>query len=159
MHVPLNFLMFFPPYVFRIDFQSFNLTRVRSLSTLVTNSLPNWRFDWCDLGVWRCQLITCWCCYCRWCWWRGTCCWQFERDFEADVWSKYQGWGLFNFLSFFSDRFGEYFEVEVQEQFWSWSLVNILMVMCAFLKLKLGRYSGAEFWPLYPRVRCAFGNF
>ena len=56
-------------------------TRVRSLFTLVTNSLTNWltnwlllsKLDWCYPGVWRCQLKTCWGCYCCSCWWWGTC--------------------------------------------------------------------------------------
>ena len=38
----------------------------------VTHSLPNSvlfsKLDWCDPGVWRCQLKTCWGCYCCWCW-------------------------------------------------------------------------------------------
>ena len=54
-------------------------TRVRSLFTLVTDSLTNrlthWllfrKLYWCDPGVWRCQLKTCWCCNCCW-WW--SCC-------------------------------------------------------------------------------------
>ena len=54
----------------------FYRTRVRSLGMLVTNSLPNSltdsvtfsKLDWCDPGVWRCQLKTCWGCYCCWCW-------------------------------------------------------------------------------------------
>ena len=31
------------------------------------------RLDWCDPGVWRCQLKTCWGCYCCWCWCWGSC--------------------------------------------------------------------------------------
>ena len=54
----------------------FYRTRVRSLGMLVTNSLTNWlthwllfsKVYWCDPGVWRCQLKTCWGCYCCWCW-------------------------------------------------------------------------------------------
>ena len=54
----------------------FYRTRVRSLGMLVsdslTHSLPNSllfsKLDWCDPGVWRCQLKTCWDCYCCWCW-------------------------------------------------------------------------------------------
>ena len=45
------------------------------------------KLDWCDPGVWRCQLKTCWGCYCcsRWC--RGSCWQQFVTDLGADVWS------------------------------------------------------------------------
>ena len=68
-------------------------TRVRSLFTLVTNWLTHWLTDsllfnklyWCDPGVWRCQLKTCWCCNCCW-WW--SCWYQFVADLEAEVWSK-----------------------------------------------------------------------
>ena len=55
----------------------FYRTRVRSLAMLVTHWLTNWltdsllfsELDWCDPGVWRCQLKTCWGCYycCCWC--------------------------------------------------------------------------------------------
>ena len=81
----------------------FYRTRVRSLFTLVTNSLTHslthwltdWllfsKLDWCNPGVWRCQLKTCWCCncncHCNCCWW-GSCWQQFVVDFEAEVWSK-----------------------------------------------------------------------
>ena len=34
--------------------------------------MPFSRLDWCDPGVWRCQLKTCWCFYCCWCWWWGS---------------------------------------------------------------------------------------
>ena len=53
---------------------SFNYrTRVRSLFTLVTNSLTNWlthslpisKLDWCEPGMWRWQLKTCWSCFSR----------------------------------------------------------------------------------------------
>ena len=74
---------------------NFYRTRVRSLEMLVTNSLTNWlthwllfsKLDWCDPGVWRCLLKTCWSCYCCWCWWWGSCWQQFVADLEAEVWS------------------------------------------------------------------------
>ena len=38
----------------------------------LTFSLTHWllfsKLDWCDPGVWRCQLKTCWGCYCCWFW-------------------------------------------------------------------------------------------
>ena len=54
---------------------TFYQTRVRSLAMLVTHSLTHSltdsllfsQLDWCDPGVWRCQLNTCWGCY-HWCW-------------------------------------------------------------------------------------------
>ena len=61
----------------------FYRNRVRSLGMLVTNSLTDWltnsvtfsKLDWCDPGVWRCQLKTCWGCFCCGCWsWES--CWQ-----------------------------------------------------------------------------------
>ena len=39
-------------------------TWVRSLATFVTHWLLFSRRNWCDPGVWRCQLKTCWGCYC-----------------------------------------------------------------------------------------------
>ena len=73
-------------------FSCFYRTRVRSLSCLVSNSLTNWllpfsKLDWCDPGVWRCQLKTCWGCFCCWCWWWGSCWQQFVSDLGAEVWS------------------------------------------------------------------------
>ena len=47
---------------------SFYRARVRSLAMLVSNSLTHSvtfsKLDWCDPGVWRCLLKTCWGCYC-----------------------------------------------------------------------------------------------
>ena len=39
-----------------------------SLTHWLTHSLPFSKLDWCDPGVWRCQLKTCWGCYYCWCW-------------------------------------------------------------------------------------------
>ena len=55
------------------------------LPNKLTDSLLFSRLYWCDPGVWRCQLKTCWCRNC--CWW-GSCWQQFAADFEAEVWSK-----------------------------------------------------------------------
>ena len=84
----------------------FYRTRVRSLVMLVTHSLTNWlthwlpfskldslthwllfsKLDWCDPGLWRYQLKTCWGCYCCWCWWLETFWRQFYAFFlEAEV--------------------------------------------------------------------------
>ena len=74
-------------------------TRVRPLFTLVTNSLTDlltdWltdsllfsKLDWCNPGLWRCQLKTCWGCYCCWCWCWGSCWQQFVTNLGGDVWS------------------------------------------------------------------------
>ena len=50
----------------------------------VTHSVTFSRLDWCDPGLLRCQLKSCWGCYC---WWRGWCCQKFVADLEAEVWS------------------------------------------------------------------------
>ena len=42
-----------------------------SLTDWLTDSLLFSKLYWCDPGVWRCQLKTCWCCNCCW-WWS---CW------------------------------------------------------------------------------------
>ena len=78
----------------RPSVKHFYRTRVRSLFTLVTNWLTDWltdwllfsKLDWCDSGLWRCQLKTCWGFYCCWCWWWGSCWQQFVADLEAEVW-------------------------------------------------------------------------
>ena len=55
------------------DWKWFLSAQVRSLSVLVTHCLTYWlrmlRLDWCDTSLWRCQLETCWSCYCCWFWW------------------------------------------------------------------------------------------
>ena len=57
----------FNKYIIMLWFRKvFYQTRVRSLAALVTHWLTNWltlsKLDWCDPGVRRCQLKTCWCC-------------------------------------------------------------------------------------------------
>ena len=56
-----------------------------SLTNSLTDSLLFSKPDWCNPGVWRCQLKTCWSCNC--CWW-GSCWQQFVAHLEAEVWSK-----------------------------------------------------------------------
>ena len=58
-----------------------------SLTNWLTDSLPFSKLDWCDPGVWRCQLKICWACYCCSCWRWGSCWQQFVTDLGADVWS------------------------------------------------------------------------
>ena len=100
--LPLTILNYFLSW--KSTFYNFYRTWVRSLGMLVTNSLTHslthWllfsKLDWCDPGLWRCQLKICWCC--NFCWWES--CWQqFVADFVAEVW------------------FGQDFEVEVQARF------------------------------------------
>ena len=38
-----------------------------SVTDSLTDSLLFSKLDWCDPGVWRCILETCWGCYCCWC--------------------------------------------------------------------------------------------
>ena len=52
----------------------------------VTDWLPFSKLDWCDSGLWRCQLKTCWGWYCCWCRWWGSYWQQFVADLEAEVW-------------------------------------------------------------------------
>ena len=120
---------------------SFYRTRVRSLAMLVTHSLTDWlndslthslpfsklvtnsltdsltnsllfsKLDWCDPGVWRCQLKTCWCCNC--CWWGS--CWQ---QFVAEVWSSFWIWSSgkissWSLASFFCWCFEEVMKVNL----------------------------------------------
>ena len=55
----------------KVEVKDFYRTRVRSLVMLVsdwlTHSLLFSKLDWCDPGVWRCELKTSWGCYCCWC--------------------------------------------------------------------------------------------
>ena len=57
------------------------------LTYSLTDSVTFSKLDWCDPGVWRCQLKTCWCCFCCGCWWWGSCWQLFLADLGADVWS------------------------------------------------------------------------
>ena len=43
------------------------LSLTNSLTHWLTNSLLFIKLYWCDPGVWRSQLKTCWSCYCCWC--------------------------------------------------------------------------------------------
>ena len=54
---------------------------------LFTHWLLFSKLDWCGPGVRRCQLKTCWLCYCCSCWCWGSCWQQFVTDLGADVWS------------------------------------------------------------------------
>ena len=73
----------------------YRVSRVRLLASLVFNSLIDSllnsllfsRLDWCDPGVWRCQVKTCFGCYFCWCWCWETFWRQFGADFVAEVWS------------------------------------------------------------------------
>ena len=75
--IPLHFIIrlcYHMKYSSFANYDDFYRTRVRSLAMLVTHSLTdsltNWllfsKLDWCDPGLWRCQLKTCWDCYCCW---------------------------------------------------------------------------------------------
>ena len=91
------------------------------------------KLNWCDPGVWKCQLKTCWGCYCCWCWCWETCWRQFGADFHAEVWSVFC-WclvevmklmeilklGLVNTLKF---KFSK--NANVYSRFWIWYLVEI----------------------------------
>ena len=89
-------------------------------SLTATNLSDVCRLDWCDPGVWRCQLKTSWCCYCCWGWWWATYCQHFGRDFDAEDCSRYRGWGLVKITKL---KISWNFDTEVWSRFWSWSLV------------------------------------
>ena len=110
---------------------NFYRTRVRSLGMLVTNCLPNSltdsvtfsKLDWCDPGMWRCQLKTCWGCYCWWCW-----CWEMWRSLWllmlvmrivlATVCCRFRSWGLD-----IKPNFCSILEHNIWSRFWSWLLM------------------------------------
>ena len=51
------------------------------LTNSLTHSLPFSKLYWCEPGMWRWQLKTCWSCYCCWSWWWETCRQQFGCRF------------------------------------------------------------------------------
>ena len=63
------------------------LSVTHSLTDSLTDSLLFSKLDWCDPGMWRCQLKTCWGCYCCSCWCWESCWQQFVTDLGAEVWS------------------------------------------------------------------------
>ena len=89
-----------------LSLSSFYRTRVRSLGMFVsdsltyslTHSLLFSKLDWCDPGVWRCQLKTLWGCYCCWCWWWRSCWQQFVADLEAKLFFRLWAQGLVKIL-------------------------------------------------------------
>ena len=74
------------------------------LTHWLTHWLPFSKLNWCDPGVWRCLLKTCWSCYCCWCKWWGSCWQQFVADLEAEVSLRLRSWILVNILN--EARFG-----------------------------------------------------
>ena len=119
------------------------LSLTHLLTHWLTHSLPFSKLRWCEPGMWRWQLKTCWSCYCCWCWWLGPCWQQFVADLEAEVGSKRKS---LTFVQTFSTRFGQEFEVEVQARFWSWTLVSILLlILVEVTQLNLGQDHEAKF--------------
>ena len=94
------------------------------LSNLRTNSLLFSRLDWCDPGVWRCQLKTCW----------GLLLllMLMMRIVLATVWCILGSWSLVIKPNFCSD-----FEHKVCSRFWCWSSGKIF-------KLEFGQYFAAD---------------
>ena len=93
----------------------------------VTHWLPFSKLDWCDSGMWRWQLKTCWSCYCCWGWWWETCRQQF---------GAVRRWTLGIKLSFCLDfedkvsRFVQDFEVDllfVPDVIWGIYLFSCLL--------------------------------
>ena len=125
---------------------SYYRTQVRSLAMLVTNSLthslPFSKLDWCDPGVWRCLLKTCWGCY-------GAEISDEDRVGKTllQIWMLRFGKKL-NFCSNYED-FGQDFWVEVHAIFLSWSLVSILLLMFGW-----GYEVESRFWNCSRFVNC-----
>ena len=100
----------------------------------LTHWLPHYvqfsKLNWCDPGVWRWQLKTCWGYYCCWCWGWGVrimlatvlklnFCWDFEHKGWSRFWSwssRCWSWSLFSILPL---MFCRPYEVESWSRFWS----------------------------------------
>ena len=138
---------------------------------LVTNSLTHWllfsKLDWCDSGMWRWQLKTCWSCYCCWGWWWETFdntlvqIWKVKfghKKFLFGLWG--QGcWSCYccsiahvdddnSLVQIRKVKFGHKVKFlfrlwaqgfKVWSRFWSWCSGKIL-------KLKFGHYFATEAW-------------
>ena len=86
LHVSVTYIL--PFWLLPINWISFIGPKSDHWECLsVTHSVTLSKLYWCDPGVWRYQLKTCWGCYCCWCWWWGSCWQQFVADLKAEVWS------------------------------------------------------------------------
>ena len=117
------------------------------LSLSVTHSVTFSRLDWCDPGLWRCQLKTCWWCYfvmllmmrivlatvcCRFGSWDLVIKQNFCLDFEDKVWSRFWSWS--------------------SGKIWSWSLISILLLMfCRGFEVKSWE---SRFWSWSSGLLC-----
>ena len=129
-------------------------TWVRSLAMLVINWLTDTvtfsRLDWCDPGVWRCQLKTCWGLLLMlmlmmrivlatvWCIlgsWSLVIKPNFCSDFEHKVCSRFWCWSS---GKIFKLEFGQYFAADVLQRLWSWILVVIWLGYFGKLNSTLG---------------------
>ena len=101
------------------------LSLTDSLTHWLTHSLtPVKKLDWCDPGVWRCQLKTCW----------GLLLllMLMMRIVLATVWCILGSWSLVIKPNFCSD-----FEHKVCSRFWCWSSGKIF-------KLEFGHYFASD---------------
>ena len=123
----------------------------------LTDWLPFSKLDWCDLGVWRCQLKTCWglllllilmmrivlatvCCILRS--WGLVIKPNFCSDFKHKVSSRYWSWSS---GKIFKLEFGQYFAADVLQRLWSWILVEMLKLgLVNILNSKFSR--GGDVW-------------
>ena len=90
-----------------------------SLTHWLPNSVLFSKLDWCDPGVWRCQLKTCW----------GLLLllMLMMRIMLATVWCILGSWSLVIKPNFCSD-----FEHKVCSRFWCWSSGKILpLIFCS----------------------------
>ena len=116
-------------------------TRVRSLSTHFSNKLLLLRFDWCDPLLTQNLLMLL------------LLVGLMLKNMITTVWSRFWSQSLVKILrlkfgqlferkncSDFVQKVGQEIKVDVQLILWSWSFVNILMLMFGWTsKLKLGR--------------------
>ena len=104
----------------------------------LTHSVTFSRLDWCDPGVWRCQLKICWGCYCCWCWCWGSCwqeIWELTLGPKAKLLFRVWAQGLVKILKL---KFSQDFEAGVCSVFCFWCFVEVM-------KLNLGRDSETRF--------------
>ena len=100
-----------------------------SLTDWLPNSLLFSWLDWCAPGMWRCQLKTCWGCYCCWC---LVQIWKLKFGHKVKFLFRLRAQGLVKIFKlklrqYLKLEFGQFFllmfcrgyEVESWSRFWS----------------------------------------
>ena len=130
------------------------------LTDSLTHSVTFSKLDWCDPGVWRCQLKTCWGLLLLlmlmmrivlatvWCILGSSgkiFKLEFGHYFASDILQRLRSWiliemlklGSVNILNFSLVEmvmFGWDFEVNAWSRFWRWSLIKICVWTCDMTK-------------------------